>query len=61
MLNAAPSTTTGMAPDKVYVAILECASEVKYDKNHDVRQAIRRNPALFEQKLQDDPEKWRNM
>ncbi|HAT1182188.1 TPA: DUF445 family protein [Corynebacterium striatum] len=51
-----PRFARGMAGDKVYVAIVEWASEVKYDKNHDVRQAIRRNLALFAQKLQDDPE-----
>ena len=35
---------------------MEWASEVKYDKNHAVRQSIRRNLELFARRLQDDPE-----
>ena len=51
-----PRFARGMAGDKVYVAIVEWASEVKYDKNHAVRQSIRRNLELFARRLQDDPE-----
>lgn len=51
----APRFAKSLVGEKVYKELVNWTTEVKYNKDHEARHAIRRNLAQFAQDLQDDP------